>query len=274
MSVSIFNRNFFMNLFKRVLLATYFRKERIVTIIRGPLKGCRYAANPLSGWASIYGGWEPAAQKAYTRMVEKDKVVYDLGANVGIHSLLFSKLVGPQGVVIAFEPLPENVREIESIKSLNAADNIRIAPVAAGNADGTVAFKIGKLGKQGSLTGIGCETGQEISVRVAKLDSLVAKEGYPLPDFVKMDIEGGEADAIEGMSAILDRCAPVFFIDLHTPEQDVRVAALLGDRGYTIHRLSEASSGPILMPIKNSRTGWPDPDGVWGTVVAVKEHVR
>jgi FkbM family methyltransferase len=61
------------------------------------------------------------------------QVVYDVGANTGIHSLLFSRLVGPGGSVYAFEPLSENILEIESIKRLNAASNIVVVAEAIGD---------------------------------------------------------------------------------------------------------------------------------------------
>jgi len=59
----------------------------------------------------------------------------------------------------------------------------------------------------------------------------------------------------------IERYHPYFVIDLHTPEQDVSVASLLTPAGYRLSRLS----GP---PIQRTDTGWPDPDGVWGSILA------
>src|SRR5262249_44673237 len=85
-----------------------FPKGTIATIRWGRLSGCKYLVSENSGWSPIWGRWEPGAQATYARIIAKGQVVYDLGANVGLHSMLFSMLVGPEGHVYAFEPVQEN----------------------------------------------------------------------------------------------------------------------------------------------------------------------
>jgi FkbM family methyltransferase len=268
--MSVFQEYRVLQWVKRVLKTMVFKPGKTVTIWAGPLKGCRYVVNERSGWAPIYGGWEPEAQKMYQKYINRGKIVYDLGANTGIHSLLFSKLVGPEGKVFAFEPYPLNIYEIESINTLNKVTNVRIVSVAIANEIGSVQFKLGQHTKGGSLTGIGGESGESITVKVETLDHLV-DEGMDLPDFIKIDIEGGEADALQGFSRTMQRIHPTFFIDLHTPEQDVRVGKYFKSIGYSLFRLNPSHRSPFLVPIKNLDAGWPDPDGVWGMVAAIRE---
>lgn len=272
--MSVFQKYRLLNLIKVLLKNTVFKPGRVATIIRGPLKGCRYVINEDSGWAPIYGGWEPAAQVVYRQFIRPGNIVYDLGANTGIHSLLFSRLVGTSGKVYAFEPIAKNIREIESVKSLNGAANIRVIGQAVSNFNGSAKFKIGRHNKQGSLVGIGCETDEEVQVSVTTLDKLIA-DGLEPPDFVKIDVEGAEHAALEGLSGSLNTAHPVFAIDLHTPEQDQRVGQFFKQRGYRVYRLNDETAQRMtnqtqaLAEIHRLDLSWPDPQGIWGTIIAV-----
>ena len=273
--MSIFSKHNFLRPVKWVLTNTFYHPGKTARILWGPLKGYRFTVNHNAGWAPIYGGWESAAQKVYLHLIKTGEAVYDLGANTGIHSLLFAKLVGRTGKVYAFEPLPDNRQEIENIKHLNQVENIQIIDKAISNYSGTATFKIGDTNKQGSLIGIGCETGTEIEVYTTTLDELVTAERIKLPHFVKIDIEGSEADALDGFVNSIVHSYPIFAIDLHTPEQDIRVGNFFKQYGYKVYRLNNETAQHVaqqkstLTEIHNLELGWPHPEGIWGTIIAI-----
>jgi Methyltransferase FkbM domain len=93
------------------------------------------------------------------------------------------------------------------------------------------------------------------------LDSVIEELGIAHMKIVKIDVEGAEGKVLSGAKRVVERYSPFFIIDLHTPEQDVFVAHLLTSWGYTLSRLS----GPAIL---RTDTGWRDPVGVWGTIVA------
>src|SRR5438105_15799803 len=95
-------------LVRQIAKGVVYRPGTVATIRGGPLRGCRYVVGEDSGWAPILGRWERGAQAVYDCFVRKGDVVYDLGANTGLHSLLFSRLVGQTGSVYAFQPVVEN----------------------------------------------------------------------------------------------------------------------------------------------------------------------
>ena len=103
-------------------------------------------------------------------------------------------------------------------------------------------------------------TGSEV-VRTGTLDTIVGELDLKTLKVVKIDVEGAESMVLEGAAETLQRLRPFVVVDLHTPEQDIRVARLLTKQGYTLERLS---AGPI---IRNVQAGWPDPEGVWGTIL-------
>lgn len=272
--MSIFERTAVLRALKAVLKRTLFRPGTTVRILRGPLRGYQYVLSEEAGWAPIYGGWEPAATKAYQRFISSGSVVFDLGANTGMHTLLFSKLVGQRGRVVAFEPLPENVAILHRLLALNDIGNVEIRAEALSDVPGRSSFKLGIDSKQGSLVGIGREAGKEITVDVESLDNIIER-GLPAPDFVKIDIEGKESAALMGFRRTIARTYPSFAIELHTPAEDVRVGMFLADHGYKLYRLRDGTSikktkqKEILAPIHRYDIGWPNDDGVWGTIIAV-----
>jgi len=81
-------------------------------------------------------------------------------------------------------------------------------------------------------------------------------------NLVKIDVKGAEGKVLLGAQKTIEVCKPYFVIDLHTPEQDIFVAQLLISQGYKLSRLS----GPPILCIES---GWPDPAGVWGAILAV-----
>lgn len=77
-----------------------------------------------------------------------------------------------------------------------------------------------------------------------------------------MDIEGAEGATLDGARGLLGQFKPAVLFDLHTPEQDQLVGNLLADFWYTAYRTES------MRPIGNLRQGWPEPDGIWGQVIA------
>jgi Methyltransferase FkbM domain len=95
--------------------------------------------------------------------------------------------------------------------------------------------------------------------------------GAPPPNFVKIDIEGSEGPALCGFSTTIDNSRPIFSIDLHSPEQDEAVGRFLSQRGYALYRYPSQQRNAIeqLTLVKDPNHGWPNPDGVWGTILAM-----
>src|SRR5207244_135452 len=97
-------------------------RNRDGTIQNGIGKGLKInVATSIAGY--LLGTQEPHVQAAITQLVRPGMVIYDLGANIGFLTLLFAKAVGPQGVVIALEPVPTNAERIRGNAKLNGFTN-------------------------------------------------------------------------------------------------------------------------------------------------------
>ncbi|KUM24681.1 hypothetical protein AU467_06090 [Mesorhizobium loti] len=183
---------------------------------------------------------EPEVTALLHRYLETGAVFYDIGANIGLHSLIASKIVGPTGRVLAFEPGEINLRYFRRTLE-NGAPNISLHEFAIGAADETRVFDLRGGAMSGKLVGSGEKAVDPVSMQVRCIDSLVA-EGYPRPDVIKIDIEGGEADALQGAAKTL-QTHPVVICEMHdfAPEEVRRAMRALTEAGYRLTRLPDRS---------------------------------
>jgi FkbM family methyltransferase len=150
------------------------------------------------------------------------KNIYDIGANFGAFSLFFARATGQQGKVYAFEPLAENCSSIKENARLNLMTNIEVIQTGVGDkkerliiaydpVDTATASFVDEIKNKAKNKG----TLRTIEMDVNTLDNLVAKLSLPLPDFVKIDVEGMEAKVLKGMQGIIKKKKPQLFIEIH-----------------------------------------------------------
>jgi FkbM family methyltransferase len=169
-------------------------------------------------------------------------VVYDIGANIGYISLTFAKFIGRDGTLFAFEPLPGNQERLQKNIELNASSNIRIVRKAVAESSGKREFLVHSSGGMGKMQGSnGRETQYKNSIEVecTSLDDFVFKENNPQPALIKIDIEGGEGFALQGMGRLLEQVRPLLIIELHGEEAAKKSWRLLSEAGYIINRLEK-----------------------------------
>ncbi|MBV9328298.1 MAG: FkbM family methyltransferase [Chloroflexi bacterium] len=213
--------------------------------------------------APIIGGWEPQAQRLMVRHVAPGSVAYDIGANIGIHTLLLSRLVGRDGQVYAFEPVPALYdRLCENVRLNRSLPAARPVQLALGEQSGTAAFYTGHHAGAGHLAASGPPIGDRIDVTTRVLDEFVYRDHHAPPGFVKIDVEGAEGSVLAGAEQVLSNARPIVMVDLHTPTQDLAVGKSLSRAGYVVYRTGDGSQ------VRDLERGWPDPDGLSGQVIA------
>ena len=180
----------------------------------------------------VRGRLEPLVQEALAEHVRPGAVVYDLGANVGFFTLLAARLAGPEGHVVAFEPDPTCAAAITENARLNGAAKVTVFQRAAGSSARRERLFVVRDGSWSHLESRGRHplTASAIDVEVVPLDELVRSGEAPPPDVVKLDVEGSEIEALEGMREVLASHRPVLVCELH--ETATEVAALLEGCDY------------------------------------------
>jgi len=151
----------------------------------------------------LTGEIDPAITALIKKNVHKGMTVFDLGANFGWFSLIFSKLVGPSGHVYTFEADPTLIKTINENVKLNKLDNVTVIPKAISNKSGISEFSLDETYDTRNQLNAKSPKGKVIKIETISLDEFCNENGIKQVDFIKMDIEGSEPKAIKGMKKII-----------------------------------------------------------------------
>ena len=197
----------------------------------------------------VRGTLEPPVQEALRRLLAPGGVFFDVGANIGFFTVLGARLVGPQGRVVAFEPVPACARAVARNIELNGFGHAEIREEAVGARSGSARLLVVGEASWSHLasTGRHADVRDEIDVAVVSIDELVAAGAIPPPDVVKIDTEGAELQAIAGMRATIASHRPAIVCELH--DTNAEFCALMDELGYTTTNLDGpqpvAAAGPV-----------------------------
>jgi FkbM family methyltransferase len=144
--------------------------------------------------------------------VKKGDVIFDAGANCGHLSVLFSKLIGADGIVYAFEPDKFNITRMNNNIELNEelAENIVIKELMLWNENKLVDFY--EAGTVGSSAVWIPDTDNCVKKEAVRIDDWVVKNSINKLDFIKMDIEGAAIEALDGCVQTIQNLKPNFAI--------------------------------------------------------------
>jgi len=133
-------------------------------------------------------------QYRYDNIVEPKlgDIVFDIGAYVGDTALWFSKAVGPQGKVYAFEPEPGNFEKLKANLERNNVTNVIPLQLALSENEGEM--QVASAGSSSTMTQAGTGT----LVKVTTIDKFAEANKLPRVDFIKMDVEGHELKVLTG----------------------------------------------------------------------------
>jgi len=206
-------------------------------------------------WVSnhvYWRGWtadEPEALPLFYHLATQAAVVLDIGAHVGIYSLIAS-YANPSARVFAFEPFEVARNRMIANVRRNDRSNIEIVPSAVANKSGPASFYCPpshlpcssslslEFMEQSSLGSL-----RQMQVDVVRIDDFCAKRGVDRVDLAKLDIEGVEPDAMEGMRNIIKKCRPDLFVEiLYNRGADTALDTLARELGYNVFALD--STGP------------------------------
>lgn len=148
-------------------------------------------------------GGEQRVLEVLVRFLHAGNVVYDIGGNVGLFSVVLAKTIGPQGVLIAFEPQGQNFTHLQENLKLNGLTNFRCYRKALGDRSGQATLYASKVIGNSSLVQHGQPGDAGETVEVITGDEFVNTEGVPLPRVVKIDVEGFEFAVIQGLRTTL-----------------------------------------------------------------------
>lgn len=191
---------------------------------------------------------EPGTLAWISRM-SRDDLLLDVGANIGLYGL--AAAVGRSVRVVAVEPNPTNLATLRRNVAANPSAEVAIVPMALADrpgqrtllAESEEASATGHIMSDLSTSGLDQDRGARLAVDCETLDRLIAAGIVPRPTRIKIDIDGGEVDALVGMSTCLaDPRLHSLLIEVMTWAAEERVREFLGRFGFVGHRSDSAKN--------------------------------
>jgi FkbM family methyltransferase len=168
--------------------------------------------------------------------------IIDIGAHIGLFSACSSKLTGPTGKIICFEPTAGTFSILKQTLRLNHCDNVIARQAAVSDKEGTATFYVSHTAGCNSNSLVKNKSGDQLSaydVPLVSIDSIVAE--YTIhPSLIKIDAEGAELDVLKGGIKTFRDHQPVLILGLHpafiTQKGDSLEAIweLLTENGYQL----------------------------------------
>ena len=203
------------------------------------LKQCRYGLmlyNPndvvLGRSLDLYGEFSEGEAVLFLEAVKPGQLVLDIGANIGAHTLVFSKAVGAEGHVFAFEPPRLSFQTLFANMALNGITNAACHYKAVGEDIGSIRVpfldpyvenNFGGLGLKGQQGG---EPVEQISI-----DSLNLNQCH----FMKIDVEGMECQVLKGAKETIGRHRPILYVENDREEHSEELIRLIASMNYRLY---------------------------------------
>ena len=157
----------------------------------------------------LYGDYEPETTNTILESLRPGMTFVDLGAHIGYYTVLAAKAVSPTGHVYGFEPVESTCEILRSNITLNRVDGTTtIVPKAIWERSGLVRLHISPESSVSSRIRVGGNilgTQSCAEIEAVSLDDFFREEGWPTVHLVKMDIEGAELRALQGMRELGSR---------------------------------------------------------------------
>ena len=195
----------------------------------------------LYAWLSLRRRAVNYEKALYLLSIGKGDVVFDIGANLGYYTFLFSKLVGAEGRVHCFEPVPTTYEKL--LENIRSCENIRTNNIASGEKRGEAEIRYNSRDlEKASLLASSHKTDSSATVEVIPLDTYVDEADLHRLDFVKCDVEGYELYALRGMERTLRHFHPELSLEVTLPlDEEKALLSFLQDIGYDTFRKVEKS---------------------------------
>lgn len=194
----------------------------------------RYVGHALE----TYGEYSEHETALLLRLLRPGDVVIEAGANIGALTVPLARAVGPEGLVLAFEPLPVVFHTLCANLALNALENTRAYPYALGRYDGDISIpKIdyAVMDNFGGKSPLSADTSAKPGPLTAPITRLDGFCKDLTPRLVKIDVEGMETEVLIGATELIRRARPLLYVENDRVEQSPALIRLLRHLGYRLY---------------------------------------
>ncbi|MFT6412631.1 MAG: FkbM family methyltransferase [Paraglaciecola sp.] len=171
--------------------------------------------------------WEPDETALLVNLLKKNQTVLDIGANIGYFSLIAASLVGAQGQVLAFEPDPTNYGLLKKNIRLNQQSQILPVQVALSNesSEGFLYLNADNLGDHQLFAKDNDR--EKVKISIKRGDDALPSRMISV-DFIKIDTQGSEFHALQGLAATISNSLPTLTMLLEFWPNGLRQSGISG----------------------------------------------
>ena len=187
----------------------------------------------IGGCLHRYGEFSVGEQMLFEQLVGPGQVAVEIGANIGAHTVVLSRLVGPDGEVHAIEPQRIVFQTLCANLALNQCTNVYARHAALGAAAGTIAVPEPNPATEYNFGGVSLCAGDVIGERVPlhTLDEL----DLPACHFLKADVEGMELEVLRGAVHTIDTYRPLMYLENDREDRSEALLRFVRDLGYVAY---------------------------------------
>lgn len=210
-------------------LATYFDSNQLPVTVEGNVMYLSPVDAGVTAELFHFGRHEPEATEVMRRefgrlkRTSEDPVVLDIGAHRGYYAFQAADLLDGSGTVYTFEPDLDNFDALRKGIEANGFDNVHAERCGIGDENTTDELHVARSSNSHTLRSVpetndGKYTGETVETDIYRIDTYLADNGIAPEDvdLVKIDVEGYEAAAFEGMEALLNADSDLsLFVELH-----------------------------------------------------------
>ena len=210
----------------------------------GPAQRLWIEVHPRTGQFYLGGDAEFPTQTVIAQRLRPGDVFYDLGANIGLFSLMAARCVGDSGLVFSFEPDAVIAERLRRNVARNSFSQVIVVESGVWSHTGTLDFVTASHASPDRGVGTFLSAGSSAArtpVRVVSLDDFV--RSAPPPDAIKCDVEGAEIEVLRGAERLLTSHRPWILAEMHSESNDRAWREFLTRFGYTF---SAADSNHVL----------------------------
>ena len=192
------------------------------------LRGDQYVGRSLE----LYGEFSELEAQLFEQIVGVGDTVVEVGANIGAHTVHLARLVGPHGVVHAYEPQRVIFQVLCANVALNALFNVHTHHAGVGSATGQLQvppLDYAGVGNFGGLSLTAAAVGETVPV--------VSLDAMPLPalELLKIDVEGMEHEVLSGARQTIAQHRPVLYVENDREEKSPALIRLIASLGYAMY---------------------------------------
>ncbi|MGI8893318.1 MAG: FkbM family methyltransferase [Bacteroidia bacterium] len=193
-------------------------------------------------WAGVAGNWEKDSINLWIELCKFSNVIFDLGANTGIYSLI-AKTVNPTAEIYAFEPVKRIFKKLQHNISINNF-NITAIEKAVSNYDGTAIIydipdeHVYAVTVNKNMHSAGTKTVDTV-IETVTLNTFIRDNNIKNIDLIKIDVETHEPEVLEGFSDYLKKYEPTILIEILNDEIGMNVEKQLTGLNYLYFNINE-----------------------------------